>query len=184
MGLSQGLLRGNPPQPAPEAVPQVPQAAPQVPQMPQGQQAGPSGPSPFREFLAQVGLPLGAAIAGLVSPGMLPGAAGFATGFPEGMQRTKELRAKEGEDRKRPKPSPESLYRMAQSEAFRMMGGGMLGSAKMANEKGKEEYNALVEKIYQQYLQRFLLEDAALDMDTEAEDLSKINLNEYEVVKE
>ena len=69
--------------------PQAPQAPPmplQMPQTPQiPQEARPTGGgmdlSGLGEFLKRVGIPLGAAVAGTAFPGVLPQAAGLATGY-------------------------------------------------------------------------------------------------------
>lgn len=53
-------------------------------------------------------------------------------------------------------PNATNLLKMAQTEAYRQMGGGILGQAKMATDpKFKQNYLDLVDKLYKQYLIQF-----------------------------
>ena len=89
-----------------QQIPQAPQAPPmplQMPQTPQiPQEARPTGGgmdlSGLGEFLKRIGIPLGAAVAGTAFPGILPQAAGLATGFEsttQGLEKEERERKKE-----------------------------------------------------------------------------------------
>jgi hypothetical protein len=64
-----------------------------------------------------------------------------------------DLREKIAKDKG--KPSEKSLLQMAQTEAFKRMGGGLLGQAAMTTKEGKATYLKMVEDLYKEYAIRF-----------------------------
>ena len=53
------------------------------------------------------------------------------------------------------KPSAKSLLQMAQAEAFKRMGGGILGQATMTTKEGQDKYLKMVNELYQEYIKQF-----------------------------
>ena len=157
-----GIVRGTPePTQTPNALPALP---PDVQQQ---------GNNAIWEFLKQMGIPIASTIAGMASPGMLPGAAGLSTGYASGMKEAKDRELeKEKLDIYRSKatskksPSKKEIYKMAQDEAFRQMGGSALGGMRLQNPEQKKKYDDLVEALYNSYVERFS-ESEELGVDTD-----------------
>ena len=162
------------PQAQPQAMP-----TPMTPPPATMQQTQPNTqPSPVMEFLRQMGIPLASAAVGLASPQMLPGAAGMATGFASGMEKQKEyeLKSKLFDYKKlNSLPSKKSLLEMAQTEANRQMGGGMLGQARMTSDpEYKKQYLSLVDSLYKDYQSKFRGDvSEENDIDTSDDEINK-----------
>lgn len=173
----------------PPFAPPQPQQMPQMPQQtqPQGQGGG------FKELLLHLGLPLLSTGVGLASPKMLPGAAGFNQGYSPAFQGTRQrdkdnaFKQQELDQNKSYKqerldiekqkltksvnpPSKQSLLKMAQAEAFRQMGGSAFGGLQMQNPKKKQEYEQLVNELYDSYNKMFIGDGESLDANVDTTD--------------
>ncbi len=68
-----------------------------------------------------------------------------------------------------------SLLQMAQSEAFKRMGGGIMGQAAMTTKEGKATYEKMVKDLFEEYKKRFL--GGGVSEETQSEEQTAQDIN-------